>query len=103
MTASSNHLNPISALAGRSIVCGPALWLHWHGFDLSEREADIQAFYEDPESNASLLSKYNVDYILFGPGEKAISRSGKNTLDILFENIYSDESNEYNIYKVNNL
>ena len=42
----TQHLNPVSALAGRSIVCGPKLWLYFHGFDTDARETEIRAFYE---------------------------------------------------------
>ena len=62
----TQHINPVSALAGRDIVCGPALWLYYHGYDLSERENDIRNFYQQPEEYAAVLEKYSVDYILLG-------------------------------------
>ncbi|NLA54393.1 MAG: hypothetical protein GX858_08605, partial [Clostridiales bacterium] len=100
MASSSNHLNPVSALAGRHIVCGPSLWLHWHGFDLSERENDILAFYQQPQTNLSILDKYDVDYILYSPSEKALTVSGAEPLSTLFEEVFSDETDDYRIYKV---
>ena len=34
----TQHLNPVDSIAGRTIVCGPDLWLYWHGFDTTERK-----------------------------------------------------------------
>ena len=62
----TQHINPVSALAGRDIVCGPGLWLYYHGYDLSARENDIRMFYQDPANNRHILEKYSVDYILLG-------------------------------------
>ena len=66
----TQHLNPVLSIGGRTIVCGPDLWLYWHGFDTSERQTDISAFMNDPEENAWVLSKYDVDYILVSSYER---------------------------------
>ena len=42
------HLNAVSVLTGRSIVCGPDLFLYYHGIDTSERKADISAMFDCP-------------------------------------------------------
>jgi len=68
----TQHINPVSALTGRKIVCGPGLWLSFHGYDLSEREKDIAAFYENPAENSALLEKYGVEYILLSGYERNI-------------------------------
>lgn len=94
------HLNPVSALAGRTVVCGPSLWLHWHGFDLSQRQQDISAFYRDPRANASVLEKYDVDYILLGPGERSLAAADEAVFTQLFERVYADEYGNYIIYRV---
>lgn len=62
----TQHINPVSALAGRKIVCGPGLWLYYHGYNLEERESDIRAFYQNPAGRMDILEKYSVDYILLG-------------------------------------
>lgn len=62
----TQHINPVSALAGRDIVCGPDLWLYYHGYNLTERQSDIRAFYRDPANHTQVLEKYSVDYILLG-------------------------------------
>jgi hypothetical protein len=100
MASYDGHLNPVSALAGRSIVCGPALWLHWHGFDLSDRQRDILSFYRDPRANAAILGKYDVDYILLGPNERALSYADESLYEELFELVYADEYEDYIIYRV---
>ena len=96
----TQHLNPVSALAGRSIVCGPKLWLYFHGFDTDARETEIRAFYENPGDNLALLSRYAVSYILLGPYERSELRVDKQELESLFERVYADEQEEYVIYRV---
>ncbi|MBQ9264798.1 MAG: hypothetical protein IJ189_11420 [Clostridia bacterium] len=66
------HLNFVSSLAGRRIVCGPDLWLYWHGFNeiTAQRHWDVRRFYEDPEHNADVLAAYGVDYILVSAHER---------------------------------
>ncbi len=65
------HINFVSSLAGRKIVCGPDLWLYYHGFGsvIGERHRDVQRFYEDPENSRDVLDKYGVDYILLSSHE----------------------------------
>ncbi len=100
MASYEGHLNPVSALAGRRIVCGPSLWLHWHGFDLSERQRDILRFYRDPRANAAILGKYDVDYILLGPYERALGPADEDLYAELFEEVYADEYEDYIIYRI---
>jgi uncharacterized membrane protein len=76
----TQHINPVSSLAGRSIVCGPAMWLYYHGFDTAERESDIRNFYASPSDRQDILKKYGADYILFSPYETA--KYGANKYDI---------------------
>ena len=65
-----HHLNPIASIAGRDIVCGPDLWLYYHGLNTAERQRDISAFYNDPVNNAHILEKYGVDYIVVSSYER---------------------------------
>lgn len=93
------HINPVSALAGRPIVCGPALWLFYHGFTLSEREGDIRRFYADPIENTDVLEKYGAQYILLTAHEKMSYGMKAETLDAHFTRVYADEGEEIIIYK----
>ncbi len=66
-----HHLNPVASIAGREIICGPDLWLYYHGLDTNGRKAEISAFYADPAANAWVLDKYGVDYIMLSSYERA--------------------------------
>lgn len=94
----TQHLNPVIALAGRTIVCGPDLWLYWHGFDTTERKLEIAAFYADPEGNAGILEKYDVDYIYVSSYELADYQVNQAELNRLYEVVFSNV--ECTIYKV---
>ena len=94
----TQHLNPVIALAGRTIVCGPDLWLYWHGFDTTERKLEIAAFYADPGGNAGILEKYDVDYIYVSSYERADYQVNQAELDRMYEIVFSNV--ECTIYKV---
>ena len=65
------HLNPVLSIAGKAIVCGPDLWLYWHGINTTERDWDIRDFYEDPEEYAEVLADYDVSYIYVSSYERS--------------------------------
>lgn len=100
MSGWQEHLNPVSALAGRSILCGPDLWLYFHGFDLGERKAQISAFYADPEAHMDTLRAYDVDYILLGPQERSQLSADTAAIERLFRRVYHDEAGGYSVYEV---
>ncbi len=93
-----HHLNPVASIAGRDIVCGPDLWLYYHGLDTTERKVDIANFYASPEDYQDVLEKYDVEYILVSSYERAdyqINRDGLAAIaDVVFANY------EGTIYKV---
>ena len=66
----TQHLNPVISIAGREIVCGPDLWLYWHGFDTRDRQEEIEAFYEAPEENAGVAGKYGAEYVYVSSYER---------------------------------
>ncbi len=66
----NQHLNPISSLAGRTILCSSDSYLYYHGFDTTSRRIQIAAFFADPVSQASFLEEYDVDYIYISPYER---------------------------------
>ena len=67
----TQHLNPVIAIAGREIVCGPNLWLYWHGFDIREREEELMAFYEDPQARPEIPAKYGAEYVYVSSYERS--------------------------------
>ncbi len=84
----TQHINPVSALAGRSIVCGPDLWLYYHGFDLEERKRDLRAFYADPAGNAFVPGKYGADYIMVGPYERGALDIDLEALEARYDRVF---------------
>jgi hypothetical protein len=83
MTA-TNHTNPISALAGRRVVCGPGLYLYFHGLDYRKAETDVGLFYRDPAAYLNLLEAYHVRYILLGDYERDQYGPPERVFDELF-------------------
>ena len=96
----TQHINPVSALAGRNIVCGPALWLSFHGYDLHDREADIRAFYADPEANDEVLRRYAVDYILIGEYETSSLTINEDAIASRYPCIFESDNGNMRIYQV---
>jgi len=94
----TQHLNPVLSIGGRSVVCGPDLWLYWHGFDTSERRQDLADFYADPEEYTQVLGRYQVDYILVSSYERADYDVNTAALDKLFPVVF--ENGEATIYRV---
>lgn len=94
----TQHLNPVASIAGRTVVCGPDLWLYFHGFNTTERKADIQRFFESPEENADVLQKYDVDYIYVSSYERASYSVKTEALDSMFNVVFSNS--EATIYQV---
>ena len=94
----TQHLNPVLSIAGREIVCGPDLWLYWHGFDTRERQAEIEAFYEDPEAHPEVPAKYGASYVYVSSYERSsynVDEEGLARIGIrVFEN---DEASIYRL------
>lgn len=65
------HLNPVPVLTGRNIVCGPDLYLYYHGIDTWQRHQDIAAMLENPEDSAALFARYKVGYVYIGSSERS--------------------------------
>nr|MBR4281071.1 hypothetical protein [Clostridia bacterium] len=93
-----HHLNPIASIAGRDIVCGPDLWLYYHGLDTTQRKRDIQNFYRDPENNTHILEKYGVEYILVSSYERSDYTVDREGLLLIAEEVFSNR--EGTIYRV---
>lgn len=92
------HINPVTALSGRDIICGPDLYLFFHGLDYTRQEADCRRFYEDPENNLDVLSTYGVQYIYVSDYELSDFAVDVEALDARFEKIY--QQGMISIYRV---
>ncbi len=94
----TQHLNPVFAIGGKAVVCGPDLWLYWHGFDTTERKADLRLFYEDPEHHPEIPQKYDVHYIYVSSYERSEYDVDTDALDRIYRKVW--ENREAAIWKV---
>ena len=92
------HLNPVVAIGGKTVVCGPNLWLYWHGFDISERAEDIASFLEQPEMYSEVLDKYGVDYVYISSYERSDYAVDEAALRRLYPVAF--ENGEATVYRV---
>ena len=95
------HLNPISSLAGRTILCSSDLYLYFHGFDTTFRKQEIAAFYTNPAENLDLLRKYGVQYIYVSGQERAKNPGlDEGVIEALFPLLYESAGNRQRIFSV---
>ena len=93
-----HHLNPVASIAGRKIVCGPDLWLYYHGLDTDDRKFDIRCFYADPAGQKEVLEKYGVDYIMVSSYERSDYAIDREALDAQYTRVF--ENREATIWRV---
>ena len=93
-----HHLNPVASIGGRRIVCGPDLWLYYHGLDTNARKADISRFYADPEGSQDVIARYGVDYVAVSSYERNDYRVNTAALDRLYPRVY--QNGEMTIWRV---
>ena len=95
----TQHLNPVAAIAGRTIVCGPDLWLYWHGFDTRERQEELSAFYEAPEENLDIARKYGAEYVYVSSYERTAYDVAYEELERIGTCVF--ENGEAAVYRLN--
>ena len=66
----TNHTNTVSVLTGRSIVCGPGFYLHFHGVDYQSREQQVSRMYRGGEEFLRSAEELGVDYIYISDEER---------------------------------
>ncbi len=93
----TQHLNPALSIGGKTIVCGPDLWLYWHGFNTSQRQYEIRRFYEDPAGYENVLEKYGVDYIFVSSYERASYEVDTEALEKMYPVVF--RNGEATIYR----
>ncbi len=92
------HLNPVDSIAGRTIVCGPDLWLYWHGFDTWERKTDLALFYEDPAGHPEVPFKYGAAYVYVSSYERSTYEVDEAALAALYPAVF--ENPEATVYRI---
>ena len=66
-----NHNNAVAVLTGRRITVGAGTFLYFHGVDYQERQAKVEAMFEDGETFAREFESLDIDYIYIGPYERS--------------------------------
>ena len=66
----TKHTNPVAVLAGRSVTCGPGLYLFFHGVDYQTREKQVSRAYGGGEDFLRLKDELGVDYVYIGENER---------------------------------
>ena len=94
----TQHLNPVLSIGGKTIVCGPDLWLYWHGFDTGERKEELRLFYEDPENHPEIPQKYDVGYVYVSSYERSDYTVDEEALNRCYRKVF--ENGEATIWKV---
>ena len=101
---SNNHNNAVSVLTGRRIVCGPGLYLYYHGVDYAQQEADARAMLFDPAAHPELFETYHVDYVFLSSYERSENDAQAEDFDALYPQVYGsgegDWYDEIRIYAV---
>jgi len=71
------HRSFASNLGGRKILMGyqGSLWVH--GIKYGDRERDIKVIYSGTANAKSLLYKYDVNYVVIGPGERDVLKANE--------------------------
>lgn len=96
----NQHLNPVSSLAGRTILCSSDTYLYYHGFNTAERRAEIAAFYSNPAANLDLLSRYQVQYIYVSAYERSNQDLDEGALEALFPVAYETPDGQCRVFEV---
>ena len=100
----NNHNNAVAVLTGRRIVCGPGLYLYYHGVDYMQQEADARLMLVNPVKYQDLFESYGVDYVFLSNYELNEMRNNGADMEAfaaLYPLIYqSDEEYWYDTVRI---
>lgn len=94
----TQHINPVSALAGRKIYVGPDLWLYYHGFSTAERKSFVHDFYQNPARMQELAAEKGLRYFIVGPYERMQQNIDDEARFDSFPLVYENE--QYSVYRI---
>ena len=98
---SNNHNNTVAVLTGRKIVCGPGLYLYYHGVSYQQQEADARQMLVSPSAYQDLFAQYGIDYVFLSNYETGADRAKAEDFDALYPLIYmSDETYWYDPVRI---
>lgn len=66
-----NHNNAVAVLTGRRIAVGAGTFLYFHGVDYQERQAMVEAMFEDGEYFQENHDSLGITHIYIGPYERS--------------------------------
>ncbi|MGH3790170.1 MAG: hypothetical protein ACRDQ9_05110 [Pseudonocardiaceae bacterium] len=95
---SFQHNHPIPVMAGRRVMMSYTGWLFAFGVQYQERERDVRSIYALAPNTAALLRKYDVDYVVIGPGEEREFKPNVELFRARYPRIIS--TGNYEIFKV---
>jgi hypothetical protein len=92
--AAPQHNQPVSLLAGRTVVMGFSGWLWSHGLPYADRERDLHTIFSGGRQTDSLLRRYQVRYILIGPAGRAAWPANVDALRLRYASVLRTENYE---------
>ncbi len=95
----TNHNNPVAALAGRNIICGSSIYVHFIGLDYTQHRENVRLMYTEPETYfEKLAGKYSIDYVYFSSYERGDYSCDDNYFKERYPVVY--ENGDIKIYKI---
>lgn len=91
---SDKHNHWLYNLTGRQALMGYQGWLWSHGYDFEQIASDVSEMYNNPVTNLELFKKYQVNYVVIGPSEKAIYQPDIAGYRELFKTVRTSENFE---------
>jgi hypothetical protein len=95
---SFQHNHPVPVMAGRRVVMSYEGWLFAFGIDYAQRERDVRAIFALAPNMTQLLQKYDVDFVVIGPGEKQEFKPNLDAFRAKYPRIIN--TGNYEIFKV---
>jgi hypothetical protein len=68
--SADQHLNPVTALAGRDTFSGAGIYLYFHGINKTDRDTIVDKMYKDSGSFNSLAQQNKIDYVYYSNYER---------------------------------
>lgn len=95
---SFQHNHPVPVMAGRRVMMSYRGWLFAFGVNYQERERDVRSIYALAPNTPVLLKKYDVNYVVIGPGEEQEFKPNIELFRARYPRIVRTEN--YEIFKV---
>lgn len=94
----TTHNHFVMMWGARPILMGYTAWVWNFGFDYKQREKDIKTMFQGNQGTEELLAKYNIHYVVIGPGELNVFAANEQYFSSRFPVAF--ENQQYRIYDV---